>query len=162
MKNAFPATTVAGSAALPFVISTGAPKERSGEICGPADLSWECFSTGAQPSGEICGFSGPSWKCFSTERTRISYFALLATSTCAALRRESRMQIINATGLHRNPKERSGGTCGSFSVSNFPLVSLHLLHRQSNLKTRLAGLRLYGHETAVHANNPIHHIQSQP
>jgi hypothetical protein len=38
---------------------------------------------------------------FSTERTRISYFALLATSTCAALRRESRMQIINATGLHR-------------------------------------------------------------
>jgi hypothetical protein len=35
------------------------------------------------------------------ERTRISYFALLATSTCAALRRESRMQILNATGLHR-------------------------------------------------------------
>src|ERR1700722_16465173 len=29
------ATTVAGSTALPFVISTGAPKERSGEICGP-------------------------------------------------------------------------------------------------------------------------------
>src|SRR6202046_1224950 len=28
----------------PFVISTGA--QRSGEICGPADLSWECFSTG--------------------------------------------------------------------------------------------------------------------
>jgi hypothetical protein len=35
------------------------------------------------------------------ERTRISYFALLATSTCAALRRESRMQTINATGLDR-------------------------------------------------------------
>ena len=82
MKNAFPATTVAGSAALPFVISTE-----------------------AQRSGEICGVSGPSWECFSTERTRISYFALLATSTCAALRRESRMQIINATGLHR----KSGG-----------------------------------------------------
>jgi hypothetical protein len=28
------ATTVVGSAGLPFVISTGAPKERSGEICG--------------------------------------------------------------------------------------------------------------------------------
>jgi hypothetical protein len=54
----------------PFVISTGAPKERSGEICGPAVLSWECFST---------------------ERTRISYFALPATTTCAALPKESRM-----------------------------------------------------------------------
>jgi hypothetical protein len=39
------------------------------------------------------------------ERTRISYFALLATTTCAALRRESRMQTLNATGLHR----KSGG-----------------------------------------------------
>jgi hypothetical protein len=39
------------------------------------------------------------------ERTRISYFALLATITCAALRRESRMQIIKATGLDR----KSGG-----------------------------------------------------
>jgi hypothetical protein len=38
-------------------------------------------------------------------RTRISYFALLATTTCAALRRESRMQIPNATGLDR----KSGG-----------------------------------------------------
>jgi hypothetical protein len=28
------ATTLTGSAALPFVISTGALKERSGEICG--------------------------------------------------------------------------------------------------------------------------------
>jgi hypothetical protein len=35
MKNGFcSATTLNGSAALPFVISTGAPKERSGEICG--------------------------------------------------------------------------------------------------------------------------------
>ena len=29
------ATTLPGSTALSFVISTGAPKERSGEICGP-------------------------------------------------------------------------------------------------------------------------------
>jgi len=39
------------------------------------------------------------------ERTRISYFAPLATTTFAALRRESRMQIIKATGLDR----KSGG-----------------------------------------------------
>jgi hypothetical protein len=39
------------------------------------------------------------------KRTRISYFALLATTTCAALRKESRMQTIKATGLHR----KSGG-----------------------------------------------------
>jgi hypothetical protein len=35
------------------------------------------------------------------EVTRISYLALLATTTCAALFKESRMQIIKATGLHR-------------------------------------------------------------
>jgi hypothetical protein len=40
-----------------------------------------------------------------TEADRISYFALLATTTCAALRRESHMQIIEATGLDR----KSGG-----------------------------------------------------
>jgi hypothetical protein len=39
------------------------------------------------------------------ERTRISYFALLAATTCAALPRESRMIFINATTLHR----KSGG-----------------------------------------------------
>ena len=40
----------------------------------------------------------------STALPRISYFALLATSTCAALRKES-MQSIRATGPHR----KSGG-----------------------------------------------------
>jgi hypothetical protein len=39
------------------------------------------------------------------ERTRISYFALLATTTYAALCRESRMQLMNATTLDR----KSGG-----------------------------------------------------
>jgi hypothetical protein len=39
------------------------------------------------------------------KRTRISYFALLATTTCAALREESRMQTLKATTLHR----KSGG-----------------------------------------------------
>ena len=41
------ATTLNGSAALPFVISTGAPKERSGEICGVSDPFLEmCFDRG--------------------------------------------------------------------------------------------------------------------
>jgi hypothetical protein len=39
------------------------------------------------------------------ELTRISYFALLATSTCVALHRESRIQIPNATGLDRKSGE---------------------------------------------------------
>jgi hypothetical protein len=38
-------------------------------------------------------------------RTRISYFALPATTTSAALLKESRMQIIKATNLDR----KSGG-----------------------------------------------------
>jgi hypothetical protein len=43
MKNgSYSATTLSGSTALPFVISTEA--QRSGEICGSAVLSWECFS----------------------------------------------------------------------------------------------------------------------
>ena len=68
---------------------------------------------------ELCAFGPPkvmkSGCCFleappsplssRPERTRISYFALLATTTCAALRKESRMQIIKATGLDR----KSGG-----------------------------------------------------
>jgi hypothetical protein len=33
------------------------------------------------------------------QRTRISYFALLLATTCAALRRESRMLIIKAIEL---------------------------------------------------------------
>jgi hypothetical protein len=35
------ATTLPGSAAFPFVISTEA--QRSGEICGPAVCSWKSF-----------------------------------------------------------------------------------------------------------------------
>jgi hypothetical protein len=62
------------------------------------------------------------------KRTRISYFALPSTTKCAALCKESRMQTINATGLHRKSVgakwrdlcvdalswkcfSRSGGTC---------------------------------------------------
>jgi hypothetical protein len=39
------------------------------------------------------------------KRTRISYFTLLATTTCAALRKESHMQIIKATRLDRKSGE---------------------------------------------------------
>src|SRR5580658_9834876 len=45
----------------PFVISTGA--QRSGEICGPADLSWECFSTGDQGDEKYLLFGNHTqWK----------------------------------------------------------------------------------------------------
>jgi hypothetical protein len=53
---------------------------------------------------------------------RISYFALLATTTCAALRKESRMQIIKATGLHR----KSGGAQWR-DLRFFPPVLTHAL-----------------------------------
>ena len=43
------ATTLPGSAALPFVISTGAPKERSGEICGVSGPFLEMFFDRAYP-----------------------------------------------------------------------------------------------------------------
>jgi hypothetical protein len=39
------------------------------------------------------------------KRTRISYFALLATITCAVFFKEKRMMLIKATGLDR----KSGG-----------------------------------------------------
>ena len=118
MKNSFcSATTLNGSAALPFVLSTG---EVMGRWPAQGDEKRVLFSNyclpetppfplSSRPERSVVERSAVSavlpWECFSTERTRISYFALLATSTCAALRRESHMQIINATGLHR----KSGG-----------------------------------------------------
>src|SRR5271168_1178374 len=53
MKNgSCSATTIDGSTALPFVISTEA--KRSGEICGSAALSWKCVfdrvSMGLRPT----------------------------------------------------------------------------------------------------------------
>jgi hypothetical protein len=52
MKNGFcSATTLPGSTALPFVISTGAPKERSGEICGQRSFLGNVF----RESAAICG-----------------------------------------------------------------------------------------------------------
>jgi hypothetical protein len=74
MKNAFPATTVAGSAALPFVISTekswavGPPKVMKNAfpattVAGSAAPPF-VISTEAQRSGEICGVSGPSLEMF--------------------------------------------------------------------------------------------------
>jgi hypothetical protein len=83
MKSALgPATTFHVIATLSFVIPTGA--KRSGGTCGSADLSW---------------------KCLSTERTRISYYAELTTSTYAPFRKERRMRIANANKFDR----KSGG-----------------------------------------------------
>src|ERR1700722_18150245 len=47
---------------------------------------------------------------------QISYFALLARATCAALLKESRMKSISVTGLHR----KSGGS-PSTAFQNHPL-----------------------------------------
>jgi hypothetical protein len=126
-------------------VSTGNPGGAQWRDLRSAVLSWKCFSTeeswafgppkvmkngsrslepqslplviptGAQRSGGTCGSAALSWKCFSTERTRISYFAKPATTTYAALLRESRTQSINATVLDRKYGERSGGICGFFS-----------------------------------------------
>jgi hypothetical protein len=42
IKDFCSATSLSGSAALPFVIPTGAPKERSGGTCGCFDLERNC------------------------------------------------------------------------------------------------------------------------
>ena len=77
----------------------GDEKRLSCSNCSP----WARYPPPCHPerSRGTCGSADLSGKCFSTERTRISYFALLTTSTCVALRRETRMQLINATKLHR-------------------------------------------------------------
>src|ERR1700722_15416301 len=57
-------------------------------------------------------------------RTRISYFALLARSTCAALLKESRLQI-NQRHDRRSGEERSGEICG-FCPRDFSRTSADL------------------------------------
>src|ERR1700728_723721 len=122
MKNgSCSAATLNGSAALPFVISTGA--QRSGEICGVSGPSLGMFfdsdkngfcsattlpgsaalpfviSTGAQRSGEICGVSGPSLGMFF-DRADPDFLRLAASNSHG-----SRQEIRG---------ERSGGICGYF------------------------------------------------
>jgi hypothetical protein len=74
-------------------ICSVAPKRSAVE--GPA-LKFPDLSSGPQP---------PSPLSSRPKRSRVSYFAPPATPTGAALRRESRMQIINARALDR----KSGG-----------------------------------------------------
>src|SRR6202046_3792766 len=108
------ATTLNGSAALPFVISTGAPKERSGEICGVSGPSLGMFSdramkngscsattlngsaalpfvisTGApkERSGEICGVSGPSLGMFFDRAERGEFHDVSSPGFLASLRK---------------------------------------------------------------------------
>jgi hypothetical protein len=50
-------------------------------------------------------------------RTRISYFALPATTTSAALLKESRMQIIRATNLDRKSGGGAQWICSSLPLS---------------------------------------------
>jgi hypothetical protein len=68
----------------------------------------------------------------STEAYRISYFALLATATCADLLKESRMQILKTTGLDRKSGERSAEICGSFRLT-------HAVTYRSNLRKGTPG-----------------------
>jgi hypothetical protein len=60
------------------------------------------------------GLAGTTELSSRPERTRISYFAMLATTMYAALLKESRTEYINATVLDGKSGERSGGTCGTF------------------------------------------------
>jgi hypothetical protein len=75
-------------------------------VGGPG-LAFETWVFRARPIACSATFlvEPPSPLSSRPERTRISYFALLATPTFAALREESRMQTMKATGLHR----KSGG-----------------------------------------------------
>jgi hypothetical protein len=52
------------------------------------------------------------WECFSTERTRISYFALLATSTCAVSVERAACRSSTPWVSTGNPGQRSGEICG--------------------------------------------------
>jgi hypothetical protein len=77
MKSGFHfATTLHGSAALPFVISTAAQRR---DLCVDA----------------------LTWKCFSTQRIRISCHTATDTTAHAAFIKESRTKFINATNLNR-------------------------------------------------------------
>ena len=109
------ATTVAGSAALPFVISTGA--QRSGEICVFSGLFLEmCFRQGPVPQLQLqeappsplssrpersvverSAFSAvSSWKCFSTR-------SCSATTVAGS----AALPFVISTGA-----QRSGEICG--------------------------------------------------
>src|ERR1700735_3823816 len=124
----FPQPLPRATTVLSFVISTGAYPDfllraaSDVHVCGspqrephtdhqshgsPQEIRGSAVERSAvSPSHtRCCGPQPHSPLSSRPERTRISYFALLATSTYAALRRESRMQIIKATGLHR----KSGG-----------------------------------------------------
>jgi hypothetical protein len=68
----------------------------------------------AKRSGGTCCSTPLSRKCFSTERTRISYIALPETTMYTTLRRERRMNFINATTLNR----KSGGAQWRSAVSS--------------------------------------------
>jgi hypothetical protein len=80
----------------PFLLSNYSLWKRHPSLChlDRSEAQWR----------DLC-VDAPSWEWFSTGRTRISYFALLARATSAALRTESRMPLNKATTLDR----KSGG-----------------------------------------------------
>jgi hypothetical protein len=67
------------------------------------DVEWVTKNGSYQ---QLLSLEGPPSPLSSrAKRTRISYFALLATTTCAVFLKENRMMVINATVLDR----KSGG-----------------------------------------------------
>jgi hypothetical protein len=70
-------------------------------------------------------FNGPFLEMLFTKRTRLSYFTLLATTTHAALFKESHMQILKATDL--DGKSRGGG------AEEAALSSLYLAKRYPSI-----------------------------
>src|SRR5277367_4512538 len=80
----------------PLVIPTGA--KRSGGICSLRGVAVPIFCPSKSPLFRKVNALPLSSR---PERTRISYFAMPATTTYAALLKESRTKYINATSLDR-------------------------------------------------------------
>ena len=120
------ATTLNGSAALPFVISTEA--ERSGEICGSAALSWECFST--------------------VESWVFGPLKVMKDGSCSAT------TVDGGTALPfviSTEAERSGGTCGFFPVTRT------LFGGGSATTVRPACSQWFGDARLLLPQEPYHH-----
>jgi hypothetical protein len=92
-----------GNSRATLVIPTGA--QRSGGICSCCGVA---ASKSVHPNRDFPVIVALPLSS-RPERTRISYFAMPATATYAALLRESCTGSINATVLDRKSGERSGG-----------------------------------------------------
>src|SRR3984957_10586643 len=145
MKNVLPATTLAGSAVLPFVISTGAPKERSGEICGPADLSWECFSTERSVVERSAVSAVLSWKWFFSPRTLDSRFQSLSVPSLPdrlevrhhpvvlpVIPSQLKARVVNLNQSLSATRKNRNSSPGSKPIRNIAMIA-HVDHGKTTL-----------------------------